>query len=217
MTALTTALSAAPLERVSRVFYVDEVTDEGEQLLDAALRDRLELVDGQLQEKPGMSMESGEVTALLTAEVVPFVRKRGLGKVMTETTSYRCFPHKPDGTRRPDLSFIRADRVTPAMMHGHVPIAPDLAVEVVSPRDGMNDVSERVNDYLRAGTPLVWVLLPGVGCAFVHRGDGSVTRVHAGEGGELDGESVLPGFRCPLADLYPVAAEAPAEASPADV
>ena len=43
---------------------------------------------------------------------------------------------------------------------GHIPITPDLAVEVVSPNDRVYEVDTKVEEYLRAGVPLVWVVNP---------------------------------------------------------
>lgn len=52
----------------------------------------------------------------------------------------------------------------------------------------------------RCGVSLVWVVDPDRQSAQVYRSDGSVTTVAAD--GNLDGESVLPGFSCQLAELF---------------
>jgi len=51
---------------------------------------------------------------------------------------------------------------------GHCPIAPDLAVEVVSPHDLYSEVEAKVNDYLGAGVSLVWVVDPPTRSVRVH-------------------------------------------------
>ena len=43
---------------------------------------------------------------------------------------------------------------------GYIELAPDLAVEVVSPSDSTMEIQEKVADWLRAGTRLVWVIYP---------------------------------------------------------
>jgi Uma2 family endonuclease len=83
---------------------------------------------------------------------------------------------------------------------GHVGIAPDLAVEVVAPKDKSLEVEERLDDFLNAGTALVWLIYPETQSAYVVRADGSAARLTAEK--ELDGENVLPGFRYKLADLF---------------
>jgi Uma2 family endonuclease len=80
-----------------------------------------------------------------------------------------------------------------------VELAPDLAVEVLSPEDSPREVLDKVGEYLAAGVRLVWVIDPRASRAVRYR---SLTDVHEiGPDGNLDGEEVLPGFRCPLADL----------------
>ena len=60
-------------------------------------------------------------------------------------------------------------------------------------------VLESVVEYLEAGVRLVWVIDPAKSKALVYRSLGDVTEI--GAYGELDGGTVLPGFRCRLADV----------------
>jgi Uma2 family endonuclease len=104
--------------------------------------------------------------------------------------------------RKADVSFIRLDRQTAAQAieEGHCPIAPDLAVEVLSPNDLAYEVALKVSEYLRAGVRLVWVVHPEVRTVEVHRPQGAGVILH--EQDELSSEDVLPGFRCRVADLF---------------
>lgn len=107
----------------------------------------------------------------------------------------------PDVVRGPDVFCVRADRI-PA--HG-VPeafweIAPDLAVEVVSPGETAEEVREKVRDYLGAGTPLVWEVYPRTREVVVHTRDG-LARTYGG-GDSLEGFEALPGFSCTVAELF---------------
>ena len=72
--------------------------------------------------------------------------------------------------------------------------APDLAVEVISPGDSLEEVEEKVDDYLNAATPLVWVVNPRRRTITIHRPgrDPQVLR----EADTLTGEDVIPGFQC---------------------
>jgi hypothetical protein len=47
---------------------------------------------------------------------------------------------------------------------------------------------------------LIWILIPPTRTVLVRRLDGTATEL--GEGGELSGEDVLPGFTCRVADLF---------------
>ena len=51
----------------------------------------------------------------------------------------------------------------------YIELAPDLAVEVISPSDRSPEVRDKVEDWLRAGTRLVWVIYPATRSATVYR------------------------------------------------
>lgn len=162
-----------------------------------------ELVDGVLVER-NMSALSSLVAGELLTRVNVYCKTNDLGWVFGADCGYRCFPGYPKKVRRPDLSFIRRDRITVAQLgEGFVPIAPDLAVEVVSPHDSAYKLAEKVQEYLDAGVPLIWVVYPPMRSVQVHRGDGTIALVRAEH--DLDGEGVLPGFRCRVAGLFPPA------------
>ena len=104
--------------------------------------------------------------------------------------------------RGPDLSFVAAARLLAARVPASfVPLAPDLAVEIRSPDDRPAAVAEKVANYLDAGTRLVWVIDPAGREVIVHRADGTTTRLRDSDW--LDGEAVLPGFRCWIGDVLP--------------
>src|SRR5437016_1577447 len=97
-----------------------------------------ELVDGKLVEKR-MSSLASETAGLLTADLVGFLRQSPLGRIYPEQT-FKCFPHDPDLIRRPEIAFIAAERLGGVPEEGHVPIAPDLAIEIVSPNDSVYEL-----------------------------------------------------------------------------
>jgi Uma2 family endonuclease len=162
---------------------------------------RYELVDGELVERD-MSGLSSEVARKLSGRAGMFSDERSLGHTFGSDCGYQCFPFDPRRVRRPDASFVRAGRIsTEEYESGHITVAPDLAVEVVSPNDLAHELIEKVDEYLRAGVRLVWVIDPQSRTVAVHRPDGSDSRLR--EQDELSGEDVLPGFRCPVRDLFP--------------
>jgi len=108
----------------------------------------------------------------------------------------------PDMVRGPDQAFIRADRIAanPPPEEGFWEMVPDLAVEIVSPRDTASEVQAKVQDYLESGVRLVWVTYPARRQIYVHRPDALIQVLDVR--GELEGGDVLPGFRLPLAELW---------------
>ena len=171
--------------------------DEFEQLSDV---DGTELIDGHLKEKP-RGAESSYVGNRMAKLLTDHCERTPAGWVFGPETGYRCFPGRPAHVRKPDVSFVRLGRLPderpPA---GDVRIAPDLAVEVVSPNDLYEEIEEQVELYRSAGVRLIWVVSPTSKRVLIRRLDGGASEV--GEGGDLDGEDVLPGFRCQVNELF---------------
>jgi Uma2 family endonuclease len=180
-----------------------------EDLLAMPDGDRYELVGGRLVEQP-VSLWSSYVAGKLHHRLESFCAANRSGWALPEGTSYQCFPREPTLVRRADVSFIRLERLSPtqALAEGHVHLAPDLAAEVVSPNDTVYELEQKVLDYLAAGVRLVWVVNPQSRTVRVHRTDGSVSQLR--ETDDLNGEAVLPGFRCRIQELFaPPAGQSP--------
>ena len=81
-----------------------------------------------------------------------------------------------------------------------MPVAPDLAVEIVSPSDKQYDVTEKALAYLKSGTRLVWVIEPVAKTVMVYRSETDFTLLTCED--TLTGEDVVEGFACPVAQLF---------------
>jgi Uma2 family endonuclease len=170
-----------------------------EQLLEIQDGHRYELIDGKLVERH-MGAQVGEITAVIIGLLRQHVQERRTGKVFSADCGYQIFG-EAKRVRFPDVSFIARGRLPEDKSPGgHARIPPDLAVEVVSPNDTAEEIEARRVDFLRAGTPLFWVVFPGSRTVHVsHPGSNALT---LGEGDELSGEDVLPGFVCKVAALF---------------
>jgi Uma2 family endonuclease len=158
-----------------------------------------ELVDGELVER-NLGWDSSWVVGRLHFFISTFCDAHRSGWVVPGA-SYQCFPDDPNKVRRAGASFIKLDRMPgDRPPKGHCRIAPNLAAEVISRNDLYSEVEAKVAEYLVAGVELVWVINPPTQSARVHRQDGTVTDL--GPDDHLDGENVLPGFRCRVADLF---------------
>lgn len=107
----------------------------------------------------------------------------------------------PDSVRGPDCLFVQKARI-PADFdsRGYLTIAPDLAVEILSPTDRWSEVIAKVGEYLEAGVREVWVIDPELSQVEVFRPDAAPKTYRAND--ELSSVAVLPGFRCSVADLF---------------
>jgi Uma2 family endonuclease len=101
----------------------------------------------------------------------------------------------------PDASVVVAGRLPgDEAPQGYIPIAPDLAVEVLSPGEFAEELAEKLADYRSAGIRLVWVVSPATRMVAIRRADGTLAELDAT--GTLSGEDVLPGFTCTVAELF---------------
>lgn len=156
-----------------------------------------ELVRGVLVVRELPSGWHGHLAAKMVFLLGQHVYPAKAGMLFGQETGF-VIERDPDTVRAPDVAFVHARR-TAAIDDGHVPFAPDLAVEILSPNDRPGETLAKVADWLNAGTRLVWVLDPARRLARVHRADGSIDIVRAGQA--LDGEDVLPGFSCSLGEI----------------
>src|SRR5882762_1532042 len=170
-----------------------------DDLLRARIPDkRTELVQGRLIVREPAGSRHGLVAMSLGAELVAHVKRTGAGGVYAAESGFKLASN-PDTVRAPDIAFVTRERLPPPSMTGYPALAPDLAVEVLSPGDRAGEVLAKVAAWLSAGARLVWVLDPERHLARVYRHDGSETFVTAD--GALDGEDVLPGFSCSLVSI----------------
>ena len=107
----------------------------------------------------------------------------------------------PDTVRGPDVSYVRAERIPETGIPEALwELAPDLAVEVVSPGDHAGEVREKVREYLVSGTQLVWEIHPRTREVIEHEPDGN-SRAYSGQD-QLENPEVLPGFSCVVDELF---------------
>ena len=162
--------------------------------------ERMELIDGVLREKEGVSLRHGEIEYEIGWPLYAHVKRNRLGRVYPSDTQFVVL-RDPDEILIPDLAFVRADRLPSEAKRWLIaPFPPNLAVEVASPNDNDQKVAEKLDLYDRAGVPLVWVVRPRQRTVEVRpRGQPPFT---LGEGDTLDGGDVVPGFRLPVADIF---------------
>ena len=156
-----------------------------------------ELVRGRLIVREPPSAYHGHVAARLLFLIGQHVYANELGWLFGEA-GFKI-ESDPDTVRAPDVGFVSYKLQPELPARGYAEFAPELAAEVLSPDDRPGEVLKKVGDWLDAGVRLVWVIDPKRHEAVVYRPDGSVTRIAAA--GALDGEDVLPGFSCPLAEV----------------
>jgi Uma2 family endonuclease len=171
--------------------------DEFERLPDDEWR--CELVRGVVVREPPAGFEHGRVANRILHLLTGFVEKHGLGEVLASETGFVLF-EEPPTVRAPDAAFVAEGRVPSPAPPGFGRLAPDLAVEVVSPSNTIAQIHSKVLDYLDAGSRLVWVVDPATRSVTVYRSRKEIRLLVGDE--ELDGGEVLPGFRVGLSEIF---------------
>lgn len=158
-----------------------------------------ELVKGELVEMSPPGGQHGRIAARLAARLLAHVEPRQLGQVVVES-GYRL-ESDPDTVRGPDVSFLRASRIPPeGLPTSFIPGAPDLAIEIVSPDDTVDEIHTKVDEYLAHGSQQVWVVHPATRTVTVFYADGATRRLRKDE--ILDGGDVIPGFAMRVEELF---------------
>src|SRR5579859_3253428 len=117
---------------------------------------RLELIDGEIIVMSPSSAVPSIVGGVLLRYIGDFVEEHDLGYV---SNSEGGFELSTGNTLAPDVGFISKARL-PKMPDRFFQLAPDLAVEVVSPTDSIKKTLRKAAKYLAAGTKLVWIFYP---------------------------------------------------------
>ena len=190
---MTTATATAP-QTARGLITADELLRLGAEGV------RGELIRGALSETMPTGREHGQIAGRLTVRLGSFIESRRLG-VYTTSDSGVWMERDPDTVREPDVAFFSAEKSPPdERVTGYAEVAPDLVVEIVSPSDRLTAVNDKALMWLRYGVRLVWVVHPDERLVDVHRDGHPVVALD--ESGALDGLDVLPGFSCPVREIF---------------
>jgi Uma2 family endonuclease len=159
-----------------------------------------ELVKGVLVTMAPPGFGHGGTAAAIARHAGNAVERLALGGEVVVEAGF-LLGRDPDTVRGPDVAYVSAERLPSRDERArYFEGAPDLAVEVVSPIDTVADVLEKVQEYLAAGTRLVWVAEERTRTVTAYRPDGSAQVLHESE--TLSGEEVLPGFMLDVRDIF---------------
>ncbi len=137
------------------------------QLLEIGTEQAVEVIDGEMIVMTPQKWQNTRIALDLYDALLPLVKEQNLGRLATEAT----YALDVDEARRrvhgslvPVLSFISRERYEEAMRtygeQDFLRIAPDFAVEIVSPDDKYSVINHKVELYLHYGTRLVWIIDP---------------------------------------------------------
>ncbi len=139
---------------------IEETTMTADEFYNSPFARGFELQDGKIIPKGGVvesDMPTGAIHGVVTDELSSrlsvFVRENKLGKTFAAETG---FVLREGTVRGADVSFVGNGKLSKyRITEKFYPVAPDLAVEVISPGNSFDEIQEKILEYLAAGTKLI--------------------------------------------------------------
>ncbi|MDX1992514.1 MAG: Uma2 family endonuclease [bacterium] len=159
-------------------------------------RDKMfELIAGVIYELTTPTPLHNALVMVLAGSLFSFVQPRKLGRVFLSRAGYEL---DEQHFLIPDVSYLSFERQPD--LPAQFTIAPDLAVEVVSPSNTADEIQTKMLTYFAFGTRLLWVVYPATRTVVVHTSPQQIRTLTLQD--TLDGGDVLPGFMLPLSGLF---------------
>lgn len=160
---------------------------------------RYEVVNGELIDMGNSGMEHGYVACILVAALTTVVRQNKLGAVCDSSTAFTL---KNGNKRSPDVSFVAKERLKGLKRppRGFFQGSPDLAVEILSPSNTIEEIHDKIVEYFENDTRLVWVIHPDEKYVLVYHTPEPDRFLRPQD--QLDGEAIVPGFSVAVAELF---------------
>ena len=193
---LIESLGDVPTERVRLDPPPGQATEEDLLRCKALDGRRYELVDGTLVAKT-MGWKESSLAFWLAHQLQIYLDGNDLGELAVGDATVRLRPYL---VRVPDVAFVLWENAPPDDAPQIPDLAPDLAVEVISPSNTPKEMARKRKEYFGAGTRLVWQVYPDRKEVEAYTSPSRPRTLRMGD--VLDGGDLLPGFRLPLADLF---------------
>jgi Uma2 family endonuclease len=162
---------------------------------------RLEInTHGQLVIMSPTGSLTGEKNGDLFLQIGIWNRQDKLGKVFDSSTGFQL---SNGAVRSPDVSWIAISRwnaLTDKQKRGFAPIDPDFAIELMSPTDRLDELQQKMSEYMSCGVRLSWLINPDAERVEIYRSGQDKEVID--NPNSLSGEDVLPGLTVDLAEIF---------------
>jgi Uma2 family endonuclease len=192
---LLESLGDIPPRRIRMHPWPGTATEDDVIAIHAREKRLCEPVDGTLVEK-SVGFDESRLAVELSTSLVQFLRQHDVGTVAGEAGMMRL---RTGLVRIPDVSFVRWERL-PEKYGPIPPLAPDLAIEILSKSNTRKEMQRKLREYFEAGTQLVWYFDLRARTVTVYTAPDRFTVLD--ESQTLDGGDVLPGLVIPLRELF---------------
>lgn len=163
-----------------------------------------ELIRGELREYPMTTRSASHCLAMTNLAGLLYIwlkqQPQPRGRVYTGDVRVRVH-RDPDTFVGIDLAYISAELAAQtaedALLFDGLPL---LAIEILSPTDTVEGITEKTQAYLEAGVPLVWEVNPFSKIVISYRPGLPPELFNVTQ--EITAEPHLPGFRVPVAEIF---------------
>lgn len=156
--------------------------------------------DGEIIIMAPAGGETGGRNAKLGTYLGIWTMRDGRGIAFDSSTGFDL----PNGaTLSPDAAWVLRERLahlTPTQKRKFLPLCPDFVIELQSPSDRLDDLKEKMQEYIDNGAQLGWLLVPDTRTAYVYRPGQDPE--HLLNATQLSGDPELPGFVLNLREIW---------------
>ncbi len=205
---MVTTISLEAQEQVREIVFLlmkRPITEEIAMQVEAIEGfEHLEIVDGEWvgfeKDEYMAGEEHGWIETIIIHSLADWALKHKAGRVYSGDTDFVLdgSPNAIRKSRKPDVAFVKSSRIKPSK--GYVYMAPDLAVEIISPTERPGAIRDKLNEYLEYGVKQVWQVFPDNQQIVVNFPDGSAKTY--GIGDTISGGDLLPGFELTVATVF---------------
>ena len=144
--------------------------------------------------------ETGDRNLELAFQIKLWNKRSKLGKVFDSSTGFKL---SNGAIRSPDVSWVRIevwDSLSKEQRRKFAPIDPDFVIELMSPTDVLEQVREKMEEYMSCGVRLGWLINPDENQVEIYR-QGREKQV-LNNPQTLSGEDVLPKLLVSLDEIF---------------
>lgn len=156
--------------------------------------------DGELVIMPPTGGNTGRRNIKISAQLENWSSTNNLGEAFDSSTMFVL----PNGARRsPDAAWIKIDRWNTLSLEQQdkfPPFCPDFVIELCSPSDNIEELQQKMQEYLENGAVLGWLIDPKTRRVEVYRIGKNREILESPT--TLSGEDVLLGFVLDLQSIY---------------
>lgn len=156
--------------------------------------------DGEIVIMPPTGGETGKRNSDLIIQLGLWNQQTKLGVVFDSSTGYKL----PNGANRsPDVSWIKQERwdsLTAEQKQKFIPLAPDFALELMSPSDYLVNTQAKMREYRDNGVKLGWLINPEAKQVEIYRSGRDIELLRSPK--ILFGEEILPNFVLNLSNIF---------------